>query len=469
MKTMTRSTSNVAPASCAALALSCFLACTLSTNAQTATATPRIEPGVPLQLTLPAAIALALEHNRRLLLAHDHVLDEKEQRRIAASHLYPTLRNESAVLHLTELEGITVPAGSLAASSLIGPLPGASLVIDQGAATSYTSGTELAQPFTQILRIRAGVRAADADLHTAEIQSNGAGLETAVAVHKLYFEVLLEQMRAVSSREAVNAASLLQEETHRGVQQGRLLEDAELASEADALDKQQATLVSRLTLDNLYLQLDDLLGLPLGTKLQLDPDALGNDPEVPTRADALVFALQHSPAVLVARQSLDKAKAGASVARDAYLPDITGLARYSYQSGLPFLAHNFGTFGATLTWNLFDGNAREATLRDSRIRLSMAEKQLQQSENDVCLEVSAAYDQAEQLEQLRAVTSKASAAREESLRIQTKRAQAGAELTSGVAAARAALASSRVKELSARLGLLLARDEIRKLLGENTD
>jgi outer membrane protein TolC len=67
---------------------------------------------------------------------------------------------------------------------------------------------------------------------------------------------------------------------------------------------------------------------------------------------------------------------GLAVAKAAYIPDVTRLARYGYQSGVPLLVHNFGTFGFTMTYDLFDGGRRNSELKDSRVVLAQAERLL---------------------------------------------------------------------------------------------
>ena len=421
-----------------------------------------------VHLTLPAAVQMAIQHNRHITLAHLAVTDSEAQKKLAQSHYYPILKNESAVLHITELQGIKIPAGTIGQTTT-GLLPAETLTIDQGAATTYTSGTELAQPLTQMFKIRAGVKAANADLNSARIESNDAENGIVLLVHQLYYGTLIEQMRGLAAQDAVDAATVVEEETKRGVEEGKLLADAELLSRTDLLDKQQAALVSRLNLDDLTLQLDDALGLPLGTHLVLDPDSVGIPLDLPTRTEAIALLLAKSPTILAARQAVEKAKAGVAAARDEYIPEITGIARYSYQSGLPFLDHNFGTFGAAFTYNLFDGGGREAKLQDARIKLTMAQTQLQQAENDVRIELSSEYDKAEQLEQLLSVTKQAMEAREESFRIQSERAKVNAQLSSGVATAHAALTLARMNVLNSRLNLYLVQNDIKRRLGERPE
>jgi outer membrane protein TolC len=320
-----------------------------------------------------------------------------------------------------------------------------------------------------MFKIRAGVKAANADLNSALVQSDDAENGVVLLVHKLYYGTLIEQMRGLATRDAVDAATLVEEETKRGVEEGKFLTDAELQSRTDLLDKQQAALVSRLNLDDLTLQLDDALGLPLGTHLILDPDSVGIPLELPSRVEAIALLLAKSPTILSARQTVEKAKAGVAAARDEYIPEITGIARYSYQSGLPFLAHNFGTFGAAFTYNLFDGGGREANLKDARIKLALAQTELQQAENDVRIELSSAYDKTEQLEQLLSVTTQAMEAGEESFRIQSERAKVNAQLSSGVATAHAALTLARMNVLNSRLNLYLVQNDIKRQLGQRPE
>jgi outer membrane protein TolC len=420
----------------------------------------------PLHLTLPAAVQMALKHNHKLELARLSVRDSEEQKRIAQSHYYPVLTNESAVHHITELEGIVLPAGSLSHGTSAGPIPAETLRIDQGASTSYTSGSELAQPLTQLFRIHAGVKAADADLATSRIQADDAGNNIALQVHQLYYNFVIEQLQASAAQDAADAAATAESENQQALDKGELLADAELTSRAALLDQQRSVLVAKLNLDELMLQMDDTLGLPMGTKLVLDPDSLGDSPAMPAREQATKEMIEKNPAILEAQQSVDKARAGLAAAHDQYIPDVRGFARYSYQSGLPFLEHNFGTFGASFSYDLFDGGAREADVRDAKVKLSMAQTQLAQTEDDARVQLESAYDKVELLEQLVKVAEMTLEAREESLRIQTARAGAQAELASGVANTRAAVTSARASVLQAKLNLYLAQSNIMTLLGE---
>jgi outer membrane protein TolC len=92
---------------------------------------------------------------------------------------------------------------------------------------------------------------------------------------------------------------------------------------------------------------------------------------------------------------------------------LTGLARYSYQSGVPLLVHNFGTFGFTLSYDLFDGGRRNSEISDSRTLLSEAELSLAKAEDELTVQVETAYDKVEQLQNMVGVAEEALAVRTE--------------------------------------------------------
>ena len=121
-----------------------------------------------VSLNLAQAIDLALKQNRTLRLAGLSVAESEYRKEIARSAYFPKISNQSAVHHITELAGVRIPAGAFGVPAATGAIPAETLFIDQGASTSYTSGTELLQPFTQMFKIRESNRAARADVDTSQ-------------------------------------------------------------------------------------------------------------------------------------------------------------------------------------------------------------------------------------------------------------------------------------------------------------
>jgi outer membrane protein TolC len=419
----------------------------------------------PMPLTLSQAIDLALKQNRELKLAQLAVVDSQHKKEIARSAYYPLIRNESKLTHITQLAGVEIPAGAFGNHPDTGLIPGETLFLDQGLTTNYTSGTGLEQPLTQVFKIRESNRAATADIKSARAQVNQTQNEIALKVRQLYYGILIAQLKQQAAQEEVAASEVKLQESLSDVERGQALEEVALQSRASALDAKQTALVQRLQIHDLTISLDDLLGLPLNTNLALEADDSAPAP-VPSREECIRIAQDKSPEIQAAKQSVEKAKAGLAAAKDEYIPDVTALARYSYQSGIPFLVHNFGTFGVSFTYDLFDGGKRVAEIKDSRTLLSEAEVNLARIEDEVTVQVEKAYDKVEQLQDLVGVADQVVKTRAEASRVTERRFEQTSALASARSEAHAKEIASQASYLEATLGLSLAQGDLRRTMGE---
>lgn len=458
-----RSLSPLARRALASLCLSIFFAPALCLAQTEKPAAPSAQP---MPLTLSQAIDLALKQNRDLKLAQLAVKDTEAKKDVARSYYFPNIKNESTILHITELQGVAIPAGAFGHGPATGLIPPENLTIDQGSLTAYTSGTGLHQPITQMFKIRQMNRAADADLSSSKIKLDQAGNEVTLRVRQLYYALLVAQLKQQAAEADVAAGELKLKETQDAVTGGKSLEIAALESRASLLEARQQVLTYRLQSHNLTLSLNDLLGLPLQTQLLLDAESSSSTLSIPSRAEAVRLAQEQSPEIREARQKLLKAGAGLSAAKDEYIPDVTGVARYSYQSGVPFLVHNFGTFGLVFTYTLFDGGRRRAEVESARTVRSEAEVHLAKIEEEVAVQVESAYDKVEQLESLVRVAEEALNVRIEAARIADRQFEQDAALASARSAARARAAAARASFVEANLGLTLAQADLKRLIGE---
>jgi len=422
--------------------------------------------GVAQTLSLSQAIDLALKQNRNLKLAQLGVVDSEHKKEIARAAYFPNIKNESSLLHVTELAGVDIPAGAFGAPSATGPLPANTLFIGQGSLTAYTSGTGLTQPLSQMFKIRESNRAAIADLNTARIQVNETENDIALKVRQLYYGILIAQSRLRAATEEANASQLNAQESVDAAAQGRALDVTVLESRAAVLDAKQSALTQNLQIHDLMLSLDDLLGLPLNSQLQFE-DAIDAAPvSTPSREECIHIAHEQSPEIRKAQQAVIKAKAGLGAAKDAYIPDVTGLARYHYQSGVPLLVHNFGTFGFNVSYELFDGGRREGEIKDSRTLLSQAELNLAEVEDQTAVQVETAFDKVEQLKGMLGVAEEALAVRTEAARLSDRQFEQNAALASARAEAHAREASAKASLLETNLNLFLAQSDLKRAIGQ---
>jgi outer membrane protein TolC len=420
----------------------------------------------PMQLTLEQAINLALKQNHSIHLRSLSVDQMQSKKDEARSNYLPQIKAGGGVLHVTELEGVAIPAGSFGNYSSTGPIPAKSLVIDQGGLTGYLGHVELEQPLTQLLRIHQANVAAKQDLLIARTQLDQTQDAIALQVRQLYYNILINQQQLEASQDQLAAAQIKDEESRNDVARGNALEISALQSKAVILQAQQESLTLRLQGSDLRRQLADVLGLPVDTPLDLDPGAAAVALDIPSRADAIRIALEQNQDLRAARQTLVKAQAGLAAAKDAYIPNVTALSRYSYQSGVPFLVHNFGTFGFSLSYDLYDGGRREAKVREARSEVRSAEVAVDKLQSEIEVQVHGIYDRVDELRQMVDVAGQVVKVRTEASRLADRQFEQTAALSSTRSQSHADLTSATASLLQANCGLSLAEADLKRAIGQ---
>jgi outer membrane protein TolC len=429
------------------------------------TAAPTLSAAQVKKLTMAEAVELALRQNHNLKIARLGVQEAQEKKASAKSQYFPTLSNETNLLHITELQNIDIPAGSFGRIPGVGPSPPRDLFIDQGKTTLVGSGTSLTQPLTQLIRIHQQNKAAEADVASSKDEARNAEVEVALKVHEMYYALLVAQLnRQAAQQQTEYDAEDLRESTHE-VGNGSALEVTEISSRAGLLESKQTLLTVDLQIDDLNTQFNDLLGLPLDTKLELDP-AVKTGVVLPVKDECLKTAWANNPEIRSAEDAVRKASAGVSAARTQYIPDITAFARYSYQDGVPFLVHNFGTFGVNMKYDIFDFGKRRAEIRQEQVALREAEENLQRLKDEVGVQVEQTYNKLERTKNMVEVAQQVVDLRTEGERLASNQLKQGVVLVSERRKANVEVYKAQAELLQANLAYVLARAELDRTIGE---
>ena len=447
-------------------AIRLFLPLLLMSSTFHARAVAQQSAPAPMRLTLEQAINLALKQNRSVRLRSLSVEQMQSKKDEARSNYLPQIKASGSVLHITELEGVVIPAGALGNYPATGPVPSKPLVIDQGASTGYRGGAGLEQPLTQLFRIRQANVAAKEDVLVAKTQLDQTQDAIALQVRQLYYNILIDERKLQASQEQVAAAQVKDEESRSDVARGNALDISALQSKASILQAQQESLTLRLQGNDLRRQLADTLGLPVNTQIDLDPAAAAATLDIPSRADAVRVALDQNQDLKAARETLVKAQSGLTAAKDAYIPDITALSGYHYQSGLPFFVHNFGTFGFSLSYDLFDGGRREAQVREARSEVSSAEVVVDKLQSEIEVQIQGIYDRIDELKQMVDVAGQVLTVRTEAARLADRQFEQNAALNSARSQTRADLASASASLLETNCSLSLAEADLKRAIGQ---
>jgi outer membrane protein TolC len=414
-------------------------------------------------LTLSEAVHRAISQNHALKIARLKVAESQQKKAGERSGYFPSLKNESNLLHVTELERLSVPAGAFgtAAGSEV---PSRNTSLPQGQTTLYTSGTQLSQPLTQLIRIRDANRMAAADVATSQDELKSAENEIALKVHSVYYGILIAKLQKQAAEQQTKFADQSLRESEDDVRNGNALQVAAIQGRATVLESRQAVLTADLQLTDLNSELNDLLGLPLDTQLDLDAAAPADFEQRP-REEYVQTAWSQNPQIKVAEDAVEKARAAVGAAKAAYIPDVTAYARQSYQDGIPFFVRNFGTFGVSLTWDIFDFGKRRATLRERQDQLAEAEENVRRLKDEVAVSIQRSYDKLQRSKSLVEVAQQVVKLRQESERLAQNQLAQGAALVSERSQAAAASYKAQADWLQANLGYLLAWAELQDSMG----
>src|SRR5260370_5901775 len=271
---------------------------------------------------------------------------------------------------------------------------------------------------------------ARAELKASREKAQLTGNDVSLEVHQVYYKILIAQAHRSSVEAQIKGSQELQSERIQQVKFGSALEQDLIESRAQLLQAKQELLATDLQLADLRLKLNDLMGLPLNTALDLDP-AVAEFQETCRREECVAAATTSHPEIRAARAEMEKAEAAAHLANvDIWVPDVEAFARYSYQNNVPFLARNFGSFGVHFGFDLFDAGRKRGVLHEREAQLSQAKENLAKLTDQVKLAVETAYNKLERTQQMLKVSEEVLALRTESSRVLQQELAHGAALSS---------------------------------------
>ena len=415
------------------------------------------------RITLAEAVDLAIARNHAVRLAQLSIDEKDRTKDLARSAYFPQVRNATTVLHLSDTQLVEIPAGGL---GIVGgtPVPTQTLILNQGGLTTVTNGTSVVQPLTELLRVRAANDVARADADAARGKARSVEDQTALAVHQIYYRILIADVRRRAVLATIEASEDVQRERIAQVRYGSALETELIESRARALQAKQELLTTELQRADLQMQLDDVIGLPLTTTLVLDP----NVPTPPGRCDreaCVRAALDSHPEIAEARAQVDKAASAVRLAKYEFVPNVDAFARYDFQNNVPFLAGQFGTVGIRASVDLFEGGRKRAVLRERETQLAQARENLARISDDVELRVQTAYNKMERTRQMVGVSEELVALRGESRRVAAQLVAQGGALGSQAKESAAQELEARAALLQSQLDYVQAADEMDAAIG----
>jgi outer membrane protein TolC len=336
---------------------------------------------VVLHLTLEDAKQRALANNKLLNLAGMNAQSKAFAIKAAQADYFPKISATALYLHFNDNLGTVLSTQGRTVSGPLGrPLVTFPATTTEVAVLNQDSSAVLVgavQPITDLLKVRQGVKIAQADQQIAQAEVDKGVRDLVSGVEQLYWGLLAARQIQAGAREAV-------EGTEKLAKTGALEARAALVEARQALqqvDKQVA---------DVQEQLNALLDVPLCTVLDLVEPPL---PELPYRCadEAAALAVAVSPEVRSAQQTIVKAEAGVKAGKLDYMPSIAAIGGYVNQTAASYIQQDFAYVGVMGTWTLVDWGKRRNVVHERETLLHMAGLKLSEVQDKVRQDAAKAF------------------------------------------------------------------------------
>jgi outer membrane protein TolC len=418
------------------------------------------------RMTLREAVDLALARNHGIRIAKLAVEEKERVKEIAKSAYFPSVRNDTTVIRVSDTQLIEIPVGGLGGVENH-PVPPQRLIINQGGLNAISNGTGIVQPLTQLFRVKAANDVARAEVEATRGKARSLEDETVLKVHQIYYRMLIVEVRRRAVLAKIQASEDLQRERVQQVRYGSALDADLIESRAHALEAKQELLTTELQRSDLQMQLNDVIGLPVTTMLLLDPNVSPTSgPAERCERDACVReALDSHPEIAEARAQVEKATSAVRLAKYDFIPDVEAFARYTFHNNSAFFADRFATIGIRGSVDLFEGGRKRAVLRERETQLAQAKENLARIHDAVELRVQTVYNKLDRTQQMVAVSEELLALRTESRRVAAALLVNGGALGSQAKASAAQEFEAQAALLQSRLDYVQAADEMDTAIG----
>ena len=349
---------------------------------------PAVGAGEVVRITLDDAQQRAAGASNPLLRLGELQVEAAKQHRLGVESLYfPNLGSQFDNLHFNKRPGAVI--------GLVGPL-GNQHEVDVNIFKKDETVVNLSavQPVTPLMAIYQLVKIARADENIARAKAGMPVAETASRVEKNYFDLLVAE-RELKSAEAESRK--IQGKWLTASSSG--VASISTEQEKDMIAAEKAVVVPASKVKELTASLNDILGLPEGTTLELvAPEPFVENLSLTEVTDQAMAA---NAEVIEAEQTAVKAHAANKISKLEYGPSVAIVGGYANQAAISsfLFARAQGYIGVIGTFTIFDFGKREHGVKESKANAEAADLGVSLTKAKVAAAVKSSYYELERSRQ----------------------------------------------------------------------
>jgi outer membrane protein TolC len=326
-------------------------------------------------LTLEEAQAQAASANNPLVRLGQLQVEIAKQHRLGVQAMYfPAIGGNLENMHFNKHPGELISAPRLGVTVPV------NIVTKDQTALGFTA----TQPVTPLIAIHQLVKIARADENIARAKAGMPVAEVVSKVEKNYFDLLVAQRELVSVKAE---ARKVQAKWLVANNSGAPIVSTEQAT--DMVNAEKTVVLAASKVEELTASLNQLVGLPEGTKLDLvPPQPLVEDASLPQAVEKAMA----NPEVVEAEQTAIKAHAGSVISKLAYGPTVAIVGGYANQNAINVvLPRDFSYVGFVASIDVFDFGKREHAVKEASAQAEAADLAVQLTKAKVAAGVKSSY------------------------------------------------------------------------------
>jgi len=348
-------------------------------------------PDGAIVLTLDQAQQQAAVANNPLAHLGELQVEAARQHRLAVyGNYFPVLGTTYQGLHFNKQPGEVLTVQGPAGMTRQVPVR----ILEKDSNIFLVTG---AQPITPLFAVNQLVKIARADENIARAKAGMPLAETARNVEDTFFGLLVAQRElsgAKADAKKIQAKWLTASSSADG--------SVSVEQEKDMINAEKLVIGPATKVKELTASLDDMLGLPDGTRLELvPPDPLVEDVSL---KEVSAAAMAANPEVVEAEQTAKKAHAAAVISKLQFGPTIAVLGGFTNQSLVNVVFPRSTAFiGGNASWTPYDFGKSWHGMKESKANAEAADLGVQLTKAKVAAAVKSSYldlDRSRQLYQL---------------------------------------------------------------------
>jgi outer membrane protein len=417
-------------------------------------------------LTLDQAIQMALQNNRQVQIAALEVTKNQHAEAAQRTRRLPSVNTSVLASQLLSDVNFHFDKGVFGTYPSTGPIPSKDTDVRAPKKLTTVLDGEVAQPLTQLHRIKLGIRMQEAITESSREALRTQQQSVIAQVKQTYYQLLQTQSALQANEEALTFDRELERVVSNDVVQQAALDADLLQVKAQLAQQEYETLTLRNSFATTQDQLNRLMGRDLRTEFRVSPI-----PETSAAEQDLAtlqkLALKQRPELREAGLKVTQATYDRRITQSLYTPDVSLALRYVQPYNVQVMPDKFLSVGLQLTWEPWDWGRKREELAQKRQAIEQAKKTQQDTEAQVLIEVNTQFRRLREAQELLRVTQALQAARREKTRVVINQYTQKAALLKDVLQQRSSLADANHQYKDALFQFATAQAALEKALGEN--